>query len=102
MDFDAIALVYAHMPIEMRQNVHQKLVQYLKPGGTLILEGFSKEQISYNSGGPKNIDLLFAEDDLLDDFKELKQKEISKQTIELNEGSFHHGTASVIRLTGIK
>lgn len=100
--FDAIALIYAHMPAEIRTIIHRKLISYLKPGGKLILEGFSKEQISYNSGGPRNIDMLYSEDELLEDFKDLNHKKISRQNIILDEGEFHKGEASVIRFSAIK
>jgi len=100
--FDCIILIHAHTPAHKRNLYHKKIVEFLKPGGNLILEGFSKEQFTRNSGGPKNIDMLFSEDELLNDFKELKQIKIETVEIELDEGAFHQGTASVIRLTATK
>lgn len=100
--YDAIGLVYAHMPLLIRPKIHQKIANYLKPGGKLILEGFSKEQINYSSGGPNNIEMLFSIDELLSDFNSLKNKEISTQIVELDEGNLHKGEASVVRLIGTK
>ena len=75
---------------------------FLKPGGTLILEGFEKQQINNTTGGPKNIDLLFSSEELLSDFNSLKNIHLSEEDIVLNEGAFHKGSAHVIRLTGLK
>lgn len=100
--FDCIVLIYAHTPADKRHLFHKKVVGFLRPGGTLILEGFSKEQFIRNSGGPKNINMLFSEEELLEDFKELKEIKIESLETELDEGTFHCGTASVIRFIGKK
>ena len=100
--FDCVALIFAHMPPDHRKNFHQKMYGFLKPGGTLILEGFEKQQINNTTGGPKNIDLLFSSEELLSDFNSLKNIHLSEEDIVLDEGAFHKGSAHVIRLTGIK
>lgn len=100
--FDCIVLIHAHTPADKRHSYHKKMVEFLKPGGTLILEGFSKEQIHNASGGPKNTGMLFSKEELLEDFKELKEIKIETLETELEEGEFHQGTASVIRLLATK
>ncbi len=98
--FDAIVLIYVHTM--NREENHQKLLRLLKPGGVIILEGFSKEQLVNNSGGPRNLEMLFSEEELTRDFNDLKEKQITKTETELNEGQLHKGKASVIRLLGDK
>jgi len=98
--FDAIALIYAHNP--NREHVHKKMVQQLKPGGIIIIEGFSKDQLNFNSGGPKNKDLLFSVDELKNDFFELQSVMVWEEIVELSEGDGHKGKASVVRLIGEK
>lgn len=100
--FDCIALLFVHLHPATRKTYHEKLIEWLKPGGTLLLEGFSKEQINKPSGGPKNTDMLFSKEELTKDFEALRQIEISELNVQLNEGSFHQGEASVIRMKGIK
>lgn len=99
---DCIALIYAHVPKQLRKNYHEKLVDFLKPGGTLILEGFSKKQLNNDSGGPKNIELLFSKEELSNDFSSLSDQKIVEETTNLKEGKYHNGIASVIRLVGKK
>lgn len=100
--FDCVVLIHAHTPSDKRNLYHKKIAGFLKSGGTLILEGFSKDQFIRNSGGPKNINMLFSEEELLEDFKELKEIKIESLETELDEGTFHNGTASVIRFIGKK
>lgn len=98
--FDAIVLIYVHTL--NREENHRKLIRFLKPGGILILEGFTKNQLSNNSGGPRDLAMLFSEDELKNDFNALKNKNISEAEIDLNEGLLHIGKASVVRIVGKK
>ncbi|WP_347840629.1 class I SAM-dependent methyltransferase [uncultured Draconibacterium sp.] len=100
--FDCLCLTFAHMPGKMRENVHRKLASFLKPGGSIILEAFSKEQISKNTGGPRDIDFLFSKKELKSDFANFSSLSITETETQLNEGAFHQGISSVIRLVGIK
>lgn len=100
--FDCIALVFAHMNPVKREEYHKKLISFLKPRGTLILEGFSKNQINNKTGGPRDIDMLFSEKEMEFDFSSLSKLNITETEAVLNEGPFHQGLASVIRVVGIK
>lgn len=99
---DVVALIYAHFPTELRKIAHQKAIKWLKPGGKLILEAFNPKQVDNDSGGPKNIDMLYSEDILKEDFKDLKIEKLKILETNLSEGNFHKGKADVIRLIAIK
>ncbi len=100
--FDCIVLVFAHMNPSKREEYHEKLISFLKPGGTLILEGFSKKQINYKTGGPRDIDMLFSKQEMEIDFFSLSKLTITEAEVILDEGTFHRGLASLIRVVGIK
>lgn len=100
--FDAIVLIYAHFDEPNRSFIHQKCIDSLKQGGTIILEAFNKNQLNYNSGGPKKESMLYDTELLEKDFEHLTVKHIVEIQIELSEGTFHKGTAEVIRLIGRK
>ena len=100
--FDVIALIFAHMNPDKRRQYHRELLVYLKPGGLLILQGFSKEQINYQSGGPRDVNMLFSEEELKGDFSELTSIQITSEHTFLSEGDFHLGTAAVINVLGYK
>ncbi len=105
--FDALVLIYAHFPLNERKHYHQKLGSLLKKGGVLIMEGFSKKHIEFqnknpNVGGPKDIEMLYDLEELKSDFEEFGFEECYETETELNEGLYHVGKASVIRILAIK
>jgi hypothetical protein len=105
--FDAIALVFAHTPAAKRRDCHRAFLPLLKTGGTLILEGFSKNHLQHSAyneraGGPKDIHMLFSTEEIESDFAELETALLVEEETELSEGLFHLGRASVVRFVGRK
>ncbi len=101
--FDAVVSVFAHMPPVLRPQVHAQLAQALAPGGQLILEGFHKDQLPLQSGGPKNEAMLFNEAELRADFSPwLPSLEVTQVRERLSEGSYHQGEAELIRVRGVR
>lgn len=105
--FDAIALIYAHFHDSVRKEFHKKLTHFLKPGGVIILEAFSKNHPPFQAkypkiGGPRDMDMLYSVDDIREDFEGFDIVELSDIEVNLNEGDNHVGTGKVIRFYGIK
>ena len=100
--FDVIALIYAHFKPQLRSKFHATIQRWLKPGGKIILEAFNPNQLNYNSGGPKDLDMLYSTDILYNDFEGMKIELIETSTIVLDEGAFHQGDAAVIRFVAQK
>lgn len=105
--FDAVALIYAHFPAEIKSEVHQRLDALLRKNGIIIFEAFSKKHLEYVTqnekvGGPKDIESLFSIEEIKTDFTNYEIIELEEKEIELSEGLFHNGTGSVIRFVGRK
>lgn len=105
--FDVVALIFAHFPADIRQDYYNKMIQLLKPGGLVVLEGFSTNQLEWekknpNAGGPDNIDLLFSISAVKREFAMLDILELDESVVELREGSLHCGSGSVVRFVGRK
>ena len=105
--FDAIALIYAHFPAEIKSQIHRSLDKYLHKGGYIIFEAFSKKHIDYLAkneevGGPKDIGSLFSTEELQADFANYDVLQLEEKEIDLNEGIYHNGLGSVIRFVGRK
>jgi cyclopropane fatty-acyl-phospholipid synthase-like methyltransferase len=105
--FDAIGLIYAHFPAETKSAYHKILDSYLRKGGIIIFEAFSKSHLKFNSinhnaGGPKNIDMLFSTEELKSDFSNYEIIELIEEEVILKEGLYHNGQSSVIRFVGRK
>ncbi|MEM6632625.1 MAG: class I SAM-dependent methyltransferase, partial [Bacteroidota bacterium] len=105
--FDVIALIYAHFPPQIKSMYHQILDGYLRLGGLIIFEAFSKSHVAYKQkdarvGGPMDLDMLFSIEEILADFTGYEVIELAEQEVELNEGYGHIGLGSVIRFVGKK
>lgn len=105
--FDAIGLIYAHFAAEKKSLFHKKLNEYLKPGGIIIFEAFSKSHLLYNGldpkvGGPTAIDMLFSTAEIATDFENYEIILLEEKEIILEEGKYHIGKGSAIRFVGRK
>ncbi len=96
--FDALVLTYVHLPAGIRQSVHRRLMQGLRPGGWLIVEGFHTAQLQFESGGPKDVSMLFTLDMLKEDFQGMTVEALAWDgVVTLNEGPGHQGPGHVVR-----
>ena len=105
--FDAIALIYAHFPAQMKSPYHLLLDGYLRRGGIIIFEAFSKKHLEYVAknekvGGPREIEMLYSIEEIEADFANYEIIELEEKAIELTEGLYHNGIGSVIRFVGRK
>lgn len=105
--YDVLVLIYAHFPAPIRKDLHLKLQKALKKYGLVIIEGFSKNHLevsknNQSSSGPQNIEMLFTEDIIKDDFSGFETIELTEEILRLNEGEFHQGQSAVIRYMGRK
>ena len=105
--FDAIALIYAHFPPNLKSEYHQLLSKKLKKGGMVIVEAFGKKHLEYRNknpkiGGPADLASLFSTDELKSDFNDCEVLELAEKEVTLNEGLYHNGLGSVVRFVGRK
>jgi SAM-dependent methyltransferase len=100
--YDCIALIFVHLPEGLRQQVHYAIKKALKPGGILILEAFTINQLPRTSGGPKTAELLFTKEQIDSDFKDFTFIRFSETQTTLDEGLLHQGLADVIQLVALK
>lgn len=96
-EYDAIAVIYFHLPSALRSSFFNKLPKAIKKGGCLIVEAFNSKQINNSSGGPKEMELFLSEKNLADEFKSLNIIENNEVELELKEGGGHVGKADVVR-----
>ena len=99
--YDCVAAMFLHVPSAFRPTLHARMLGALKPGGHVFLEGFLPEQVdwqkSHNSGGPQNVDMLFAPDDIRADFASAEPVSFMAGTETLAEGPYHTGPAALLR-----
>ncbi|MBC8988355.1 class I SAM-dependent methyltransferase [Pedobacter sp. N36a] len=105
--FDVIGLIYAHFSADRKSMLHKQLQGYLKPGGLILMEAFSKAHLDFNAinpkvGGPKETDMLFSIAEIKADFENYEPLLFEERIVELEEGKYHIGQGAVIRFVGRK
>lgn len=98
--YDAVALIFVHLPEYIRKKFHGEIYKSIKPGGYFVLEAFAKEQSQLESGGPRDPDLLYDAPALCSDFPFLHLISCGQKEIFLDEGGYHKGKAEVLRMIG--
>ena len=98
--YDAVGLIFVHLPEVLRRKFHQEVYNSIKPGGFMVLEAFAKEQAQLESGGPRDATLLYDVPSLCNDFPFLHMLSCEQKDIFLDEGDYHKGKASVLRMIG--
>ena len=99
--WDVIVLCFMHLPPEVAPEVHAACAAALRPGGTLILNSFSKAQFGRKSGGPPRLEWLHDLAEVRGQFPGLEVEAVEAE-VELAEGVGHGGLAVVIELVGRK
>lgn len=100
--WDAIISIFCHLPKDIRQKLHQKVVSGLKPGGIFILEAYTPLQLEFNTGGPKDVNLLYDLKSLKDELTGLIFNHAVETVREIYEGQLHAGEGSVLQIVAHK
>lgn len=99
--FDALVLIFTHLPATLRQAAHRRLAHGLRTGAWVVLEAFHPAQLEHTSGGPKDAGMLCTPEQLSADFHDLVHPVLTWQgEIMLDEGTGHQGLAHVTRWVG--
>lgn len=98
--YDAVVLIYIHLPPALRPRMHLLVQKALKPGGVVILEAFTPRQLGRPSGGPPVTEMLYEPAQLRSDFPALLWETLCEQEVVLDEGRLHRGPAVVVRGLG--
>jgi SAM-dependent methyltransferase len=101
--FDVIAAIFFQFSEPAaRTKIFAGIKRALKPGGLLLLEGYSGKQINYKSGGPSKPERLYTRALLEQEFAGFAQLDISEHDSLMQEGTSHVGMAALIDLVGRK
>lgn len=96
----AIFVQFADPP--MRERMFARMAQALKPGGLLLLEGYTPKQLEYRTGGPPQVENLYTAPLLREAFRDLEIIELREYEDELEEGERHSGRSALVDLVARK
>ena len=74
----------------------------LKPGGLLIIQGYTPKQLEYGTGGPKKVEKSLYASNAQEAFSDYGDLSIIDEEREMHEGTSHRGMSAVINLTARK
>jgi SAM-dependent methyltransferase len=95
--FDMVAAIFVQFADPpMRSFMFERMARALKPGGLLLIEGYTPGQLQYGTGGPKQVEQLYTETLLRQSFPDFEVLELREYEAELDEGSRHRGMSAVI------
>jgi SAM-dependent methyltransferase len=100
--WDVIVSIFCHLPDKLRQQVHFGVEAGLVKEGIFLLEAYTPEQINFDTGGPKDLALLYDPQHMINDFSQLTWSINHHTQREIYEGKGHHGMSSVVQLLGVK
>jgi SAM-dependent methyltransferase len=100
--WDAIVSIFLHLPAKARRALHGRCLAAMKPGGVFIYEAYGCEQLRFDTGGPKEIELLPTLDDVLDELRGLAVEHQFAGTREVQEGRLHRGEGYVVQVVARK
>jgi SAM-dependent methyltransferase len=87
---------------EDREIQFARIKQALKPGGLLMLHGYTPKQLEYKTGGPSAVENLYTEDFLRQAFADFRIETLNAHEAELDEGNGHRGRSALIDLIARK
>jgi SAM-dependent methyltransferase len=97
-----IVSVFCHLPRRIRRPLYAAVVRGLRPGGVLLLEAYTPEQIDRGTGGPKDPDMLPTLAELTEELAGLEFVHACELEREVREGEYHTGVASVVQIIGLR
>lgn len=96
---DGVAAIFVQFADPaLRERLFAHMVRALRPGGRLVLQGYTPRQLEYRTGGPPVASHLYTEILLRDAFGELDIEHLQEYEADLAEGSGHHGRSALIGL----
>lgn len=97
-----IVSIFCHLPKQIRVPLYTELVRGLRPGGVLVMEAYTPNQIGRGTGGPSDPDMLLSLATLTEELAGLEFVHARELEREVHEGSYHTGVASVVQVVALR
>lgn len=97
--YDGVVAIFVQFADPLtRARLFDRIVHSLKPGGVLILQGYTPKQLEYRTGGPPILSHLYTRELLESAFADLSVIELREYEAEVREGQGHRGLSALIGL----
>jgi len=97
--YDGVAAIFVQFADPaLRTRLFAHIADCLKPGGVLVLQGYTPKQLDYRTGGPPHASHLYTQAMLQEAFASMDVTVLREYEAEVSEGSGHHGRSALIGL----
>ncbi len=101
--YDLIAAIFFQFATpNMRVDLFAQMRDSLKPGGYLILQGYTPKQLEYKTGGPPSIDHLYTAELIQDLLRGMEICDWQEYEAEIHEGEGHRGMSALMGVVARK
>ena len=101
--YDAVVAIFIQFADPaLRERLFARMAAALKPGGVLVLQGYTPKQLDYKTGGPPILSHLYTVDMLRAAFSTLEIIELKEYEADLTEGSQHAGQSALVGMIARK
>jgi 2-polyprenyl-3-methyl-5-hydroxy-6-metoxy-1,4-benzoquinol methylase len=101
--YDLVAAIFIQFaPPPQRERIIEGIRRSLKPGGLLILQGYTPKQVEFATGGPPHAANLYTAGLLRDWFGDWDILHLHDHESFISEGSHHHGISALIDMVARK
>lgn len=101
--YDAVVAIFVQFADPaMRERLFAHMAAALKPGGVLVLQGYTPRQLEYKTGGPPILSHLYTPEMIRSAFADLQIIELRDYEAVLTEGTQHHGLSALLGLVARK
>jgi cyclopropane fatty-acyl-phospholipid synthase-like methyltransferase len=101
--FDVVAAIFIQFaPPALREQMFAGIKRCLKPGGLLLLQGYTPRQLEYKTGGPSAAENMYTEALLRNAFGDMEILHLSEHDDHIGEGTAHSGMSALIDLVARK
>ena len=91
-----VGIFFQFIPPDKIKQVLMALRTAIKKGGTLLIHGYTPQQIELATGGPKDVSLMYNKELFEDVFESVEILVNKEYQIKLSEGSGHKGQSALI------
>ena len=100
--YDGVAAIFVQFADPaMRERLFANIKRCLKPGGTLVLQGYTPRQLEFKTGGPPQVSHLYTETLLREAFADFEVLTLHDYEADLTEGDRHTGRSALIGLVAL-
>jgi SAM-dependent methyltransferase len=101
--FDLVVAIFIQFAApDERARLFENLKRTLRPGGRIMLQGYTPKHLDYRTGGPSAVDNLYTAAMLRETFGDFDIERLDEYEDVLDEGSAHRGQSALVGMVARK